>query len=118
MKKLNFHKPGENYKTDGYIVTDSTKKLLEQHVKITGGKVDIYINEENLKPKIFLTYRYGLDFHQNLMVSYILDMRKRLILILGMRLRMAVHVICDTTIPIRRKKRKSSLSASKIWSHG
>ncbi|XP_034825292.1 probable glutamine--tRNA ligase [Maniola hyperantus] len=39
MKKLSFHTPGENYKTDGYIVTPNTKKLIEDHLKITSGKV-------------------------------------------------------------------------------
>lgn len=33
------HKPGENYKMDGYVVTPKTKELLEQHMKVTGGKV-------------------------------------------------------------------------------
>ncbi|KAJ8880756.1 hypothetical protein PR048_017226 [Dryococelus australis] len=37
--KTHFHKPGENYKTDGYIITENTMKLLEEHVKITGGSV-------------------------------------------------------------------------------
>lgn len=39
MKKLNFHKPGENFKTDGYVVTENTKKLLAEHLKFTGGRV-------------------------------------------------------------------------------
>lgn len=39
MKKLPFHAPGENYKSDGYVVTPETKKLLEEHLKITSGKV-------------------------------------------------------------------------------
>ncbi|XP_045465828.1 probable glutamine--tRNA ligase [Harmonia axyridis] len=39
MKKIDFHKPGENFKTDGYVVTANTQKLLEEHLKITGGKV-------------------------------------------------------------------------------
>lgn len=39
MKKLPFHAPGENYKTDGYVVTPNTKRLLEEHLKITSGKV-------------------------------------------------------------------------------
>ncbi|XP_045492365.1 probable glutamine--tRNA ligase [Colias croceus] len=39
MKKLPFHAPGENFKSDGYVVTPNTKKLLEEHLKITGGKV-------------------------------------------------------------------------------
>ncbi|KAJ2950521.1 hypothetical protein O0L34_g8765 [Tuta absoluta] len=39
MKKLPFHAPGENFKSDGYVVTPDTKRLLEEHLKITGGKV-------------------------------------------------------------------------------
>lgn len=39
MRKVNFHAPGENYKTDGYVVTENTHKLLEKHLKATGGKV-------------------------------------------------------------------------------
>ncbi|KAL4708789.1 hypothetical protein ACJJTC_011753 [Scirpophaga incertulas] len=39
MRKLPFHAPGENYKSDGYIVTPDTKKLLEEHLKITSGQV-------------------------------------------------------------------------------
>ncbi|XP_063379722.1 probable glutamine--tRNA ligase isoform X1 [Cydia fagiglandana] len=39
MKKLPFHAPGENYKSDGYVVTPDTKRLLQEHLKITGGKV-------------------------------------------------------------------------------
>lgn len=37
--KVHFHKVGENYKTDGYVVTSKTKELLAEHLKITGGKV-------------------------------------------------------------------------------
>ncbi|RNA15970.1 glutamine--tRNA ligase [Brachionus plicatilis] len=36
---INFHKPGENYKTEGYVVTDKTMSLLKNHLKETGGKV-------------------------------------------------------------------------------
>ncbi|KFD49431.1 hypothetical protein M513_09698 [Trichuris suis] len=38
-KKANFHKPGENYKTEGYVITPNTMRLLEDHLKATGGKV-------------------------------------------------------------------------------
>lgn len=41
MKSINFHKPGENYKTDGYVITDKTMDLLKEHLKITGGQVII-----------------------------------------------------------------------------
>lgn len=37
---VKFHKPGENYKTDGYVITDKTMELLKQHLKTTGGKVE------------------------------------------------------------------------------
>uniref|UniRef100_A0A2K5RX67 glutamine--tRNA ligase n=1 Tax=Cebus imitator TaxID=2715852 RepID=A0A2K5RX67_CEBIM len=34
-----FHKPGENYKTPGYVMTPHTTNLLKQHLEITGGQV-------------------------------------------------------------------------------
>lgn len=37
--KVHFHKPGENYKTDGYIVTPNTDNLLKKHLAATGSKV-------------------------------------------------------------------------------
>ncbi|KAH8284209.1 hypothetical protein KR054_012238 [Drosophila jambulina] len=37
--KVHFHAPGENYKTDGYVVTEHTERLLKEHLKRTGGKV-------------------------------------------------------------------------------
>lgn len=37
--KVHFHKPGENYKTERYIVTPNTHRLLQQHLKVTAGKV-------------------------------------------------------------------------------
>lgn len=36
------HKVGENYKTDSYVVTPNTMKLLAEHVKAVGGKVIIF----------------------------------------------------------------------------
>ena len=36
---VHFHKPGENYKSEGYIVTPNTQTLLQKHLQITGGKV-------------------------------------------------------------------------------
>ena len=36
---LNFHKPGENYKTEGFVITDKTMELMKKHLKETGGKV-------------------------------------------------------------------------------
>ncbi|KAG8226455.1 hypothetical protein J437_LFUL003447 [Ladona fulva] len=34
-----FHKPGENFKTEGYVVTPNTAKLMQEHLAATGGKV-------------------------------------------------------------------------------
>ena len=34
-----FHQVGENYKTDGYVVTPHTMELLAKHVKEVDGKV-------------------------------------------------------------------------------
>jgi len=39
MNKVDFHKPGENFKTDGYVVTKNTKTLLAKHLQETNGKV-------------------------------------------------------------------------------
>ncbi|XP_055939600.1 probable glutamine--tRNA ligase [Argiope bruennichi] len=39
MKRLNFHKPGENYKTDGYVITPNTMNLLKKHLEETKGQV-------------------------------------------------------------------------------
>uniref|UniRef100_A0A663LV94 glutamine--tRNA ligase n=1 Tax=Athene cunicularia TaxID=194338 RepID=A0A663LV94_ATHCN len=36
---LKFHKPGENYKTEGYVVTPNTMALLKHHLTVTGGQV-------------------------------------------------------------------------------
>ncbi|CAF1192133.1 unnamed protein product [Adineta steineri] len=36
---LNFHKPGENYKTEGYQMTPNTMNLIREHLKKTGGQV-------------------------------------------------------------------------------
>ena len=34
---------GENYKTEGYVVTPHTMRLLKKHLKETGGKVCVYV---------------------------------------------------------------------------
>ena len=42
--KVHFHKPGENFRTDGYVITPKTMELLQEHLKITGGQVIIFVN--------------------------------------------------------------------------
>lgn len=39
IKQKNMFLSGENYKTDGYVITEKTMDLLAQHLKETGGKV-------------------------------------------------------------------------------
>uniref|UniRef100_A0A3Q0SVS1 Glutamine--tRNA ligase n=1 Tax=Amphilophus citrinellus TaxID=61819 RepID=A0A3Q0SVS1_AMPCI len=36
---LKFHKPGENHKTEGYIITPNTMNLLKKHLEFTGGQI-------------------------------------------------------------------------------
>lgn len=36
---------GENYKTEGYVVTPNTMNLLKQHLEITGGQVCVFVAE-------------------------------------------------------------------------
>eukprot|EP00090_Calanus_glacialis_P010226 TRINITY_DN1860_c0_g1_i1.p1 TRINITY_DN1860_c0_g1~~TRINITY_DN1860_c0_g1_i1.p1 ORF type:complete len:776 (-),score=331.18 TRINITY_DN1860_c0_g1_i1:62-2389(-) len=37
--KVHFHKPGENYTTDGYVTTPTTRDRLREHLERTGGQV-------------------------------------------------------------------------------
>jgi len=37
--KVHFHKPGENYTTDGYVSTSTTRDRLREHLARTGGQV-------------------------------------------------------------------------------
>ncbi|XP_077404313.1 glutamine--tRNA ligase [Vanacampus margaritifer] len=36
---LKFHKPGENYTTEGYVVTPNTMDLLKMHMELFGGQI-------------------------------------------------------------------------------
>ena len=37
--KVHFHKPGENFKTDGYVIDETTMDRLAAHLKRTNGQV-------------------------------------------------------------------------------
>lgn len=119
MKRVNFHKPGENHITDGYVVTPKTMDLLKEHLKITGGQV------RNLKKilhsLVFIGrdfFRLGHGFLPSLMESYTLDTLKRLILTLAMPQLTMASAFCVMTIRTPRRKRRSFLSALKIWLNG
>ncbi|XP_070559833.1 glutamine--tRNA ligase-like [Ptychodera flava] len=36
---LKFHKPGENYTTDGYVMTPKTMQLMKEHLETTKGQI-------------------------------------------------------------------------------
>ncbi|XP_031700186.1 glutamine--tRNA ligase [Anarrhichthys ocellatus] len=38
-ESLKFHKPGENYKSEGYVITANTMDLLKKHMELTGGQI-------------------------------------------------------------------------------
>ncbi|GLG98257.1 Probable glutamine--tRNA ligase [Gryllus bimaculatus] len=37
--KVHFHKPGENYKTEGYVMTPNTMLRMKEHLQATGNRV-------------------------------------------------------------------------------
>ncbi|XP_069959150.1 probable glutamine--tRNA ligase [Cherax quadricarinatus] len=39
LKTVTFHAPGDNHKTEGYVITENTHRLLKEHLEITGGQV-------------------------------------------------------------------------------
>lgn len=45
--RARLHKVGENYTSDGYVVTPNTERLLKEHVVRTGGQVRSCFPQEN-----------------------------------------------------------------------
>lgn len=45
--KVHFHKPGENFKTDGYVMTSKTMELLKEHLNFTKGQVSNVLRIKN-----------------------------------------------------------------------
>ncbi|KAK4320904.1 hypothetical protein Pmani_008277 [Petrolisthes manimaculis] len=39
LEAVHFHAPGQNHKTEGYVVTENTDSILKEHLNITGGQV-------------------------------------------------------------------------------
>uniref|UniRef100_A0A3P9PQM6 Glutamine--tRNA ligase n=1 Tax=Poecilia reticulata TaxID=8081 RepID=A0A3P9PQM6_POERE len=56
---LKFHKTGENYKTEGYVVTPKTMDLLQKHIEFTGGQVEKKVFSES---KLFLQANDGICY--------------------------------------------------------
>lgn len=74
--RVHFHKPGENYKTDGYIVTPNTQCLLQKHMKATGGKVRTRFPPEpngilHIGHAKAININFGYVSHFVLLVKYI-----------------------------------------------
>uniref|UniRef100_A0A1A9VIQ3 Glutaminyl-tRNA synthetase class Ib non-specific RNA-binding domain-containing protein n=1 Tax=Glossina austeni TaxID=7395 RepID=A0A1A9VIQ3_GLOAU len=60
--KVHFHALGENYKTDGYMVTNNTENILRQHLLVTGGRVQTrFPPEPNEKLRIFLKKHWEIE---------------------------------------------------------
>lgn len=82
------HVTGENYKTEGYVVTPNTMNLLKKHLEFTGGQVQTfcYFNlwMKNLKMiysvyidfPFYNSFRFVLVFLLSPTVSFTLDMPK------------------------------------------
>ena len=70
---------GENYLTDGYVVTPKTMDLLSQHVKVTGGKVHIghIQNLPRTCPRTILGHYYYLSTHFQMLLLSILGLNGR-----------------------------------------
>lgn len=117
--KINFHKPGENYKADGYIVTSNTYHLLQKHLKATGGKVVTRFPPEpngilHIGHAKAININFGYASFLVSKVKYIIEKTN----LTDMLLLTMAYVIYDMTTQILRKKRRNFLSVYGRWWNG
>ena len=102
--KFSFILAGENYKTEGYVMTPNTMDLIREHLRKTGGQV-CYLIHRSFPPTIC---RSSHDFLPNPMEFYTLVTPKQLTSILVMLKPIMESVIYGTMIQILRKRKKNS----------
>lgn len=120
MTKVDFHKPGENFKTDGYVVTKNTEMLLAKHIKETGGKIITRFPPEpngilhvGHAKAININFGFAKAFNGECILRYGLIVDNYHFFYYSY-----FYIFLGMTIQILKKKKNNFLLESKIWWNG